>query len=100
MGVGLTPVYHSTARYLYRYDQEHDSAYSKALYCLLTHPQKQSVHKALHIHRNTLSYRIEKPESMVHISWDNHDALFSLALSCRLLRDFPPVENADSPTLI
>ena len=84
----LTAVCHPSVLYLHRYDRENGSEYVDTLYHLLTCRKKQDVQSALFIHRNTLNYRLEKIEGLIHIPWTNPDALLSMALSCRIVHDF------------
>ena len=84
--IDLTSLCHPSVILLYEYDQTHDSDYVNTLYELLLHQKKQTVQQKLFIHRNTLNYRIEKIESLIHIDWENTDELCAMLLSCKILQ--------------
>ena len=82
----LRALCHPAVLFLERCDRENGSSYVDTLYCLLTCRTRQDAQAALYIHRNTLACRVEKLESLIPIPWDDPDTLFSMALSCRILR--------------
>lgn len=95
---------HPAVLHLYKCDQENGTSYVDTLHFLLSCRKKQEAQRALFIHKNTLDYRIERMEQLIHIPWDDYDELFSMALSCRIVREFirpgvsigPALADADS----
>lgn len=78
---------HPAVLYLYRHDQENGTSYVDTLHYLLSCRKKQEAQRALFIHKNTLDYRIDRMEQLIRIPWDEPDALFFMALSCRIVRE-------------
>ena len=52
--------------------------------------------RSLHLHRQSLLYRLAKIESLANISFDNHNDLFLLEICTRLFLNYRSVSN-DSP---
>ena len=82
----LLSLCHPAVVFLKEYDTEHGSDYVETLCRFLMHRKKQDVQKELFIHRNTLNYRLEKIEALININWNDSDELFSMLLSCRIIR--------------
>lgn len=68
-------------------DQTGKTAYLETLFTYLAcarHPAAACAQ--LHIHRNTLDYRLRRMEELAHIDWNDGDLLFRLYFSLCLLR--------------
>lgn len=78
---------HPAVLRLHRHDQENGTSYVDTLHYLLSCRKKQGAQRALFIHKNTLDYRIDRMEQLIRIPWDEPDALFFMALSCRIVRE-------------
>ncbi|MEA5038431.1 MAG: PucR family transcriptional regulator ligand-binding domain-containing protein [Clostridiaceae bacterium] len=70
---------------LQAYDREHDSALKKALLCWFDHGGNMcEAARAMHLHRQSLRYRIGKAEELLGISLDDCRAALALELALRL----------------
>ena len=68
------------------YDKEHATELVKTLKEYLNRPNQPSlISQTLHIHRNTLLYRMEKIKEITSCSLENGNDLISLALSYRIM---------------
>ncbi len=68
------------------YDKEHATELVKTLKEYLNRPNQPSlISQTLHIHRNTLLYRMEKIKEITSCSLENGNDLLSLALSYRIM---------------
>ena len=75
---------------LEEYDNAHKTDFLDTLYCLVKYQFVFShVASALHIHRNSLQYRVSKIEALTGINLSNADQRFFLSLSCRLHKANP-----------
>ncbi len=71
---------------LQEYDAKNHTSYLKTLYAYLRHSRKPLLAcNDLHIHRNTLDYRIQRIEEMIHVNWNDGDEAFRLFLSLSIL---------------
>ncbi|MCC8128019.1 MAG: helix-turn-helix domain-containing protein [Clostridiales bacterium] len=69
------------------YDQEHDSAYYQTLKSFLFHKKDYNkVAEALHVHKNTVAYRIQKVCELFHLDLKDSNVISNLYLS--LFADF------------
>ncbi len=84
--MALESLCHPAVLRLHEYDKAHGSDYVNTLYQLLTHRTRQTAQQELYIHRNTLKHRLEKINSLVCLHWEDGDEMFSVLLSCRILR--------------
>lgn len=67
---------------LLNYDSKNGTEYIKTLFSYLRHAHKIAITcEELHIHRNTLDYRLRKISELTGIDWTNGDQHFRLYLS-------------------
>jgi sugar diacid utilization regulator len=84
-GPDLPP--HPIIRTLQQSDQQRKTAYVETLFAYLAHSQKSlPTCNALHIHRNTLDYRLRRMEELTGLDWGDGDLMFRLYLSLCSLR--------------
>ena len=63
---------HPKMKYLLDYDKAHDSQLAYSLYMYLLHERNSAAAaEAMFVHRNTLSYRLSKIDSLIHIDYNN-----------------------------
>lgn len=73
-------------RKLVKYDQENGTEYVKTLFAYLQYAKKiSSTCEKMHIHRNTLDYRLKKISEIAGIDWNDGDLHFRLYLSLKAL---------------
>ena len=73
-------------RALLRYDKANGTSYIDTLLIYLRNSRKPaSTCKMLHIHRNTLDYRLQKIVDLVGIDWNDGDLCFRIYLSLNVL---------------
>jgi hypothetical protein len=78
---------HPILRALQQSDQHRKTAYVETLFSYLTHSQKPApTCAALHIHRNTLDYRLRRMEELTGLNWGDGDLMFRLYFSLCSLR--------------
>ena len=71
---------------LMKLDKKNDSSYIQTIYSyILNSKEKSATADMLHIHRNTLNYRISKIEDYVSLDLNDPNLLFHLCLSCKVL---------------
>lgn len=69
------------------YDKGNNTDFANTLLQYLKHYKDSSAAaKALSIHRNTVSYRIQRATELFQLDWNNHDALKHLELSFGLIQ--------------
>lgn len=74
--------YHPSLSALIQYDQEHQSNFVETLYWYLVYYKNLNhVAQQLHVHRNTLTYRLSKIEDLLGISLDDNATCRHLHLS-------------------
>ncbi len=74
-------------RKLVAYDAANRTAYTETLMTYLRYSRKPAiVCSVLHIHRNTLDYRLQKIVDLVGIDWGDGDLCFRIYLSLNVLR--------------
>ncbi len=79
---------------LRRYDQKHETDYFHTLEIYLQHSRNQNeCPKILHIHRNTLSYRLKKIEELGGIHLDDRDTSTHLYLSYKIFNRYQPMKK-------
>lgn len=84
--VPLNHYIHSSIRTLKQYDLEHNTPYLDSLFTYIVHMcHIVSSADALHIHRNTMTYRLNKIQELIPVDWNNKDHLMNLYFSCKLL---------------
>ena len=75
-----------TALRIHSYDCKHDTEYLRTLLVYLNSRfSLSSTCKILHIHRNTVIYRIERLKTMFGVDFDSPWDCFNLLLSCHIL---------------
>jgi sugar diacid utilization regulator len=86
---------------LMNHDEKNHTSYMETLYAYLRNSQKPLLAcKELHIHRNTLDYRLSRMEEMIHVDWNNGDETFRLFLSLsvihytKMIKSYQEGENA------
>jgi sugar diacid utilization regulator len=78
---------HPAVLKLEEYDRKNNTSYLKSLYYYLINNKNQLASaEALHIHRNTLIYRIKKIDLLVDIDWNDGETLFHLLFSFKFLK--------------
>ena len=71
---------------LYRYDQENNTDFLSTLCEYLKSPgQTSDISKRLHIHKNTLIYRMNRIYTIIGCKIENGDEMLSLGLSIKIL---------------
>lgn len=81
-------VYLNELRYLQYCDRKYSTEYARTLYCYLRNERNLvKTAKEMHIHRNTLVYRIQKIEELLPLDLENPDIRFRLLLTWELLRE-------------
>lgn len=77
---------HPSLIVLQKYDYKNGTDFMKTLYCYLTN-DKNLVKSGnmLHIHRNTMSYRIKKIQNIMNLNLNDDDIPFYLLLSFKML---------------
>lgn len=85
-GAPLPPL-HPMVETLAQVDQKRGASYLDTLYAYLLHAQRpQPACAALHIHRNTLDYRLRRIEEFTGLDWTDGDLMFRLYFSLCVLR--------------
>lgn len=83
--INLSDVIDLNLQILYEYDQINHTDYFETLYEYLRNERKISVAaEALHIHRNTLLYRVNRISEIIRADLDNPDVRMELLLSYSL----------------
>ena len=78
---------HPAMMKLLYHDEERHSELLKTMYCFLQTPGNPArIAEALHIHKNTLLYRMNKIKSLTGCTLEDGDEIMSLGLSYKLLR--------------
>jgi sugar diacid utilization regulator len=71
---------------LMEHDRENNTCYMQSLYSYIYNFRKMGeLANTLHVHRNTLNYRIRKMEEIMNVSLYDTDQLFRLYLSFKIL---------------
>jgi sugar diacid utilization regulator len=76
---------HPAVLALDEYDRQNGTQYLQSLYYYLTNKKQLHTSNALHIHRNTLNYRMEKIARMVDIDLNNSETFIHLCLSFKFI---------------
>ncbi len=76
---------HPAVLTLDEYDRVNGTSYLQSLYYHLIHKKQLHTSNALHIHRNTLNYRMEKITRLVDIDWNNSETFIHLCVSFKFL---------------
>lgn len=86
---------HPALSILMDYDHRHGTYYTNSLYIYLDNSKSiVESSRLLNIHRNTMSYRIEKIQEITKLNLDNKDILFHLQLSYKILLPLlQPIDN-------
>ena len=83
----LSLYYHESLKSILEYDETYNTNYLRDLYVYLsTDGNINKTSELLHIHRNTVKYRISKLEELFEIDFDDPDMVFSLKFSLKILR--------------
>lgn len=78
---------HPAIQQLQRIDAARNTNYVETLWVYLLNAQKATpTCKALHIHRNTLDYRLQRIEEFTHLNWSDGTLMFRLYFSLCVLR--------------
>lgn len=78
---------HPIVRQLQHSDQTRKTSYIETLTAYLSHSQKPTpTCQQLHIHRNTLDYRLRRIEELTDIAWEDGDLMFRLYFSLCAIR--------------
>jgi sugar diacid utilization regulator len=82
----LKEMCHPSIFTLIKYDNDNSTSYVKNLYSyIMTFKSPSELASLLHIHRNTMYYRINKIETIMNIDLSNIDNYFSIYLSFKIL---------------
>lgn len=75
MDTGTVPLFvRETEQQLYRYDLQHSTEYFRTLFIYLKHSRSlQETADEMHIHKNTVSYRISKIREIVDVDLNDAD---------------------------
>ena len=77
---------HPDVQKLLDYDREHSTEFARTLMVYLTKERSQSrTAEALHLHRNTLTYRLQRIRELISCDMEDDDTRLHLLLSFRLL---------------
>lgn len=77
---------HPAVEQLKSYDQSHETDLYETLCCYLKYGCSQiNTSQALHIHLNTLKYRLRRIRELTHIHFEDGDELLYLQISTRML---------------
>jgi sugar diacid utilization regulator len=83
----LINICHPSAIHLYKYDKERNMNYTDSLYAYLKFNRKITpTARYLFVHKNTVSYRIEKISQIINIDWDDGEELFNIFFSIKILK--------------
>lgn len=81
---------HPAAATLLAYDNAHHTAFTETLYVYLKKERSQSkTAAALNLHRNTLTYRLQRIRELLSVDLDDDDLRLHLMLSLRFLSSNP-----------
>ncbi|KPU42499.1 hypothetical protein OXPF_42840 [Oxobacter pfennigii] len=77
---------HPLALEILEHDYAHNTFYAETLYAyLIKFKDNSATASYLHIHRNTLNYRLGRLEETFYINWEDHNTLLDLLLSFKIL---------------
>ncbi|MGE4509349.1 MAG: PucR family transcriptional regulator [Eubacteriaceae bacterium] len=80
---------HEALNQMKKYDQKNESDYFGTMIAYCQHLfQKKETSLALHIHRNTLNYRLEKITELFSLDLTDYQTMLNLMLSAELLKYF------------
>lgn len=83
----LENLIHPIVKFLSTLDSEKNSNLTETLFCYLQHNQDINLtSKALHIHYNTLKYRIKRISELTNIDFHDSDLLFKIQLTQKVLQ--------------
>ena len=81
----LNDLCHPAVISLLKYDTKYKTNYAETLYAYVSNGQNQTKSaNALHIHRNTLTYRITKIAEIIGIDLDDNTLMLHLLLSFKI----------------
>ncbi|MBV7273412.1 helix-turn-helix domain-containing protein [Clostridium sp. PL3] len=90
----LNLLIHPIVKFLIRIDKEKNSDFFETLCAYLKHNQDVTLtSKALHIHYNTLKYRINRITELTNIDFDDSELLFEIQLSEKVLKLIKQIGN-------
>lgn len=82
----LTSTIHPAMKFMKKYDQENDSEYLNTLQTYIKKNRSApAAAEALHIHKSTFFYRIEKMKSLFGVDLNNPDNMFAYEISLKLM---------------
>lgn len=67
------------------YDKKHDTCYMETLRAYLEFRNILTTAEHLHIHRNTINYRLQKIREITHLSLNEGEDLYKIWLTCLIL---------------
>ena len=70
---------------LQAYDQKNNTCYMETLQAYLRFRNALTTAEYLHIHRNTMNYRLQKIDELTHLKLNEGDDLYKIWLSCLIL---------------
>ncbi|WKY44069.1 helix-turn-helix domain-containing protein [Eubacteriaceae bacterium ES2] len=80
---------HGALKLMKKYDQKNESDYFNTIISYCQHLfQKKETAQTLHIHRNTLNYRLEKITELFSLDLTDYQTMLNLMLSAELLKYF------------
>lgn len=89
---------HPAIQTLLRSDQARRTSYVETLFSYLAHAQKPApTCAALHIHRNTLDYRLRRIEELTGLDWGDGDLMFRVYFSLCAMR-YEQLSGASAPS--
>lgn len=75
----------SSAQKILQYDSKNNSDYFKTMSAYLHNGRRlDDTANELHVHKNTVSYRINKIRELFHVDFDDTDTEFNLCFSCKM----------------
>ncbi len=83
----LTSTIHPALKYMKRYDEENSTEYLNTLSAYIgKNRSAPAAAEALHIHKSTFFYRLEKMKTLFGINITNADDMFAYEISLRLMK--------------
>ncbi|MCR4436031.1 MAG: helix-turn-helix domain-containing protein [Clostridiales bacterium] len=84
--INLTSLCHPSVLRIWEYDKKNGSDLLKTLFFYLKYDRSiTETANVLHIHRNTLDYRISKIKGVIDLDWNNFDVIKQIYMSLRML---------------
>lgn len=94
--IDITSLCHPLVFTLHDYDERNNTCYLDTLYAYIRNDKcALTAAEALHIHRNTLNYRLNKIAEMINIDWNDGELLAHVYLSLKML-DFMKLKKSQA----